>query len=94
MGLIVTIPGVIDICSKYYELLADRYGGFKDDKQISMQMRSFKDHFTTIKFEMRVLNDIRKSEGDELIPQLFEGTLPDLDGKVDAVKAYLTQFEM
>ncbi len=94
VGLIIAIPGVIDICIKYYDLLADRYDGFKDDKQINSLMRCLKDHLMTIKYEMRVLHDIRESEGDELIPQLFEGTLPDLDSKIDAVKAFLTKFDM
>ena len=94
VGLIVAIPGVIDLCIKYYDLLADRYDGFKDDKQISLHMRSLRDHLTTIKYEMRVLNDIRGSEDDELVLQLFEGTLPDLDGKIDAVKAFLSKFDM
>jgi hypothetical protein len=57
-------------------------------------MRSLKDYLITIKYEIQILAKMRESKRNKLILQLFEETLPELDGRVEAVKGFLAKFDL
>jgi hypothetical protein len=94
LSLIVAIPGVIDLCVKYYGLLSTRYQRFRNDSVIKSHMRSLKDPLVTIKYEIQILANIRELKRDKLVLQLFEETLPELDSRVEAVKGFLAKFDL